>query len=86
MKTVDYKKVFYKGFEHHLIRLENGAYVTYENILKNSKKIDLWGTFIIKKFDSEGKPLIDYISVSKDIFRAKEVIPLTLKLNPEFLV
>jgi len=81
-----YKKIFYKGVEHHLIKLENDIYVTYENILKNSKKIDSWGTFIIKKFDSKGKPLIDYISVSKDIFKAKEVIPLTLKFNPELLV
>jgi hypothetical protein len=43
----------YKGETHHLVKLKEG-YFSYENILKNYKKPDPWGTFIIKRFTEDG--------------------------------
>lgn len=81
MKTFEYKNQ-----TPHLIPMENGVFISYENILKNSKKLDPWKTFIIKKFSEDGEPLVDYISVGKDIFRNKNVLPFTKKFNPELLI
>jgi hypothetical protein len=62
------------------------VFCSYENIIKNSKKLDPWNTFIIKKFSKDGEPLLDYISASKDIFRTEAVLPYTKKFNPELLI
>jgi hypothetical protein len=77
----------YKGKTHHLLTLNDGLYVSYENILKNSKKLDPWNQFIIKKFSKDGEPLTDYISgCDKKIFRHPKIIETTKKFNPEFLI
>ena len=81
-------KIFkYKGETHHLITLDDELYVSYENILKNYKKLDPWNQFIIKKFSKDGKPLTDYISCcDKKIFRHPKIIETTKMFNPELLI
>ena len=80
------KTFIHKGQTHHLIDLGRDVFVSYENIIKNYKKLDPWKTFIIKKFSKDGKPLIEYMSVNKDIFRDKNVLPYTKMFNPELLI
>ena len=76
----------YKGEEIHIVELSYGFFTTYENILKNSKKLDPWGGFIVKRFTKDGKPLIDYASVRSEVFRTKNVIKFTKQFNPELLI
>ena len=80
------KTFTYKNQTHHLISLDNDVYVSYENILKNSKKLDSWNTFVVKKFSKYGEPLNEYISFNKNIFKIQEVIEYTKKYNPELLI
>jgi len=80
------KTFTYKNQTHHLISLDNDVYVSYENILKNSKKLDSWNTFVVKKFSKDGEPLNEYISFNKNVFRISEVIEYTNKYNPELLI
>ena len=76
----------YKGKVNHLIDVGEWVFLSYENILKNSFRRDPWHSFIIKKFTEDGTPLLDYISVSEDIFLKDEVKPYTKQFNPEILI
>jgi len=80
------KTFTYKNQTHHLISLGCNVYISYENILKNSKKLDPWNTFTVKKFSKDGEPLNEYISFNKNIFKIQEVIEYTKKYNPELLI
>lgn len=87
---LDYKLITHKGQEQHLVKLVQGPttawYVTYENVLKNSKKKDMWHQFFVKIFDNDGNDLHDYFKTDDEIFRCNEMKELTAKFNPELLI
>ena len=76
-----------RGSLNHLVSTEiEYKFYSYENIVKNSKKIDQWGGFFIKLYDSEGNDLLEYTEVNKTIFRNPRLVDITRKLNPEYLI
>ena len=79
-----------RGILNHLIPTgKDNKFFSYENILKNSKKLDPWKTFIVKLYSEDGtedQNSPEYSSVDKSIFHHKNVLPFTRKFNPELLV
>lgn len=81
------KTCIHKGQKHHLISSgTNGLYLSYENVLKNSKKPNPFGTFIVKLFDETGTDLVQYWETDKSIFRDPRLVELTKEFNPELLI
>jgi len=70
-----------------IIKLNDGIYFKYSNVVKNSYKLDPWGGFIVKKYAEDGTYLNEYIGLKdNEIFRQKDVLPYTIKFNPEKLI
>jgi len=76
-----------RGLLNHLIpTTTDGEFFSYENIMKNSIRLDPWKQFFIKLYDKDGKDLISYIQVDKSIFHDKDVLPFSRKFNPELII
>lgn len=76
-----------RGLLNHLIPTKTeGQFFSYENVIKNSKKLNPWNSFIIKLFGEDGTDLMEYASLDKSIFHDERFIPITRKFNPELLV
>lgn len=76
-----------RGLLNHLVPTgTKGKNYSYENIIKNYKKLAPWNDFIIKVYDDDGTDLIEYISVHKDIFISTHMISITRKYNPELMI
>ena len=76
-----------RGLLNHLIPTDiEGKLFSYENIVKNSKKLNPWNQFFVKLYDSEGNDLLEYTEVNKTIFRNPRLVDITRKLNPEYLI
>ena len=94
INNTEYPVFYYKGQKNHLIIIKpvlkpdsETIFLSYENIIKNSKKLDPWKQFIIKKFSVDGEPLTDYISGNDlSIFKLPEMFEITKKYNPELLI
>ena len=76
-----------RGLLNHLIpTTTEGEFFSYENILKNSTKLNQWKQFFIKLYASDGTDLISYVQVDKSIFHDSEVLPFARKFNPELII
>lgn len=76
-----------RGLLNHLIPTStDGEFFSYENILKNSKRLNPWKQFIIKLYHCNGKDLSSYVQVDNKIFHDKDVLPLSRKFNPELII
>ncbi len=76
-----------RGLLNHLIPTgTNDIYFSYENIVKNSKRLNPWNEFFVKLYAEDGTDLIEYTQLDKSIFQDQRLIPITRKFNPEFLI
>ncbi len=73
--------------EDDIIQLNTNIFFRYSNIIKNSYKLDIWGNFVIKNYISiDGDFEGGYTSVTKNIFKQKDILPYTIQFNPEKLI
>ena len=74
-----------RGILNHLVHTGDNLYVSYENVLKNSSKLNPWHSFNIKLFARDGTDNFHYCNVTKEIFRTI-LYKLTKRFNPELLI
>lgn len=71
------------------IKVNDIEFLKYSNIVKNSYKLTPWGDFMIKKYKYDiEKGYYSHVYTNTDfrIFHHENILPYSMKFNPEKLI